>query len=84
MTDTPQPAPNPGSDITVRFAMGVAMIAVAVLVTMVGGWAFRILAFAAAALMLVEWADIHKVQRLWAVAGAVLAAAVLLGAAELG
>lgn len=82
MTDTPQPAPNPGSDITVRFAMGVAMIAVAVLVTMVGGWAFRILAFAAAALMLVEWADIHKVQRLWAVAGAVLAAAVLLGAAE--
>ena len=47
MTDTPQPAPNPGSDITVRFAMGVAMIAVAVLVTMVGGWAFRILAFAA-------------------------------------
>ena len=82
MTDTPQPAPNPGSDITVRFAMGVAMIAVALLVTMVGGWAFRILALVAAGLMLVEWADIHKVRRLWALTGAVLAAAVLLGAAE--
>jgi phosphatidate cytidylyltransferase len=85
MTDTSQPeapAPKTGSDITVRFAMGVAMIAVAVLVTIVGGWAFRIFALAAAALMLVEWADLHKVPRLWAWVGGVLAAGVLLGAME--
>jgi phosphatidate cytidylyltransferase len=85
MTETPQPgapAPKTGSDITVRFAAGIAMIAVAVLVTIVGGWAFRFFALAAAALMLVEWADMHKVPRLWAYAGGVLAAGVLLGAAE--
>ncbi|HYD11820.1 MAG TPA: phosphatidate cytidylyltransferase [Allosphingosinicella sp.] len=83
MTDTPQKQPGqPDSDITIRFAMGVAMIAVALLVTIAGGWAFRVFALVAAGLMLVEWADIHKVQRLWAYAGAVLAAAILLGAAE--
>jgi phosphatidate cytidylyltransferase len=32
--------------------------------------------------MLVEWADMHKVARLWAWAGAALAAGVLLGGAE--
>jgi phosphatidate cytidylyltransferase len=85
MTEPPQPdapAPKSGSDLTVRFAMGVAMIAVALVVTILGGWAFRIFALVLAGLMLVEWADMHKVQRLWAFAGAVLAAAVLLGAAE--
>lgn len=90
MTDAPQPepqapdpsAPKPGSDLTVRFASGVAMIAVAVLVTIMGGWAFRGLVLLAAALMLVEWAGMHKVPRLWAYVGAALAAGVLLGAAE--
>jgi phosphatidate cytidylyltransferase len=85
MTDAPEPeapAPKSGSDLTVRFASGVAMIAVAVLVTIVGGWAFRVLALLAAALMLVEWAGMHKVPRHWAYAGAALAAGVLLGAAE--
>jgi phosphatidate cytidylyltransferase len=85
MSETSQPgapAPKAGSDLTVRFAMGVAMIAVAVLVTIVGGWAFRGFVLAAAALMLVEWAAIRKVPRLWAYVGAVLAAGVLLGAAE--
>ena len=85
MTDLPEPNPpvsKSGSDLTVRFAAGVAMIAVAVLVTIIGGWAFRGFAFLAAALMLVEWADMHKVARLWAWVGAALAAAVLFGAAE--
>ncbi len=84
MSDAPQPQPTPdaGSDLTVRFAMGVAMIAVAVLVAIVGGWAFRVFALAAAALMLVEWADLHKVPWFWAWVGAALAAGVLLGAAE--
>jgi phosphatidate cytidylyltransferase len=85
MTETPQPdAPKAraGSDLTVRFAAGVAMIAVAVLVTIAGGWAFRAFVFAAAAAMLLEWADMHKVPRLWALVGAVLAGGVLLGAME--
>ena len=78
MTDPRKPA----SDLTVRFAMGVAMIAVAVLVTIAGGWLFRAFAWALAAVMLIEWADMRKVPRLWAWLGAALAAAVLLGAAE--
>lgn len=85
MTETPQPAapaPKAGSDLTVRFAMGVAMIAVAVLVTIAGGWFFRAFALAAAAAMLIEWADIHKVPRLSAWLGAALAGLILLGAAE--
>jgi phosphatidate cytidylyltransferase len=86
MTDAtppgPQPAAKSGSDLTVRFAAGIAMIAVALLVTILGGWAFRVFVLAAAAAMLVEWADMHKVPRLWALVGAVLAAGVLLGAAE--
>jgi phosphatidate cytidylyltransferase len=85
MTDTPEPgapAPKAGSDLTVRFASGVAMIAVAVLVTIMGGWAFRGFVLLAVAAMLVEWADMRKVPRLWAYVGTALAAAVLLGAAE--
>jgi phosphatidate cytidylyltransferase len=78
----PQPAARSGSDLTVRFAAGIAMIAVAVLVTLAGGWAFRVFALVLAGLMLVEWADMHKVPRLWAWIGGALAAGVLLGAAE--
>jgi phosphatidate cytidylyltransferase len=58
------------------------MIGVAVLVTIMGGWWFRVFVLLAAGLMLVEWADMHKVSRLWAYVGAALAAAVLLGGAE--
>lgn len=90
MTDSPQPetpqsetsGPKPGSDLTVRFAAGVAMIAVAVLVTIAGGWYFRAFALLLAAIMLVEWVDMHKVPRLWAWISAALAGGVLLGAAE--
>jgi phosphatidate cytidylyltransferase len=82
VTDAPRTPPAPGSDLTTRFAMGVAMIAVASLVTWFGGWPFRALALVAAAIMLVEWADMHKVPRLWAWIGGLLAAAILLGAAE--
>lgn len=80
MTDAPKP--RSGSDLTVRFASGVAMIAVAVLVTIAGGWYFRAFALLLTVLMLVEWTDMHKVPRLWAWVGAGLAAAVLLGGAE--
>jgi len=82
VTGSPQTPPAPGSDVTTRFAMGVAMIAVASLVTWFGGWPFRALTAIAAAIMLVEWADMHKVPRLWAWVGGLLAAAILLGAAE--
>ena len=43
MTDAPQPPAAPQSDLTTRFAMGVAMIAVACLVTWFGGWPVRAL-----------------------------------------
>ena len=75
-------AAPPRSDLPTRFAAGVLMIAVAVAATAMGGWWFRALAALAAAVMLVEWADIHKVQRLWAWTGAVLLAALLLAASE--
>lgn len=82
MTDSSQPPAAPQSDLTTRFAMGVAMIAVASLVTWFGGWPFRVLAVIAAAIMIVEWADMHKVPRLWAWVGAALLAAILLGGIE--
>jgi phosphatidate cytidylyltransferase len=82
VTEAPPSQPSAGSDLPTRFAMGVAMIAVASLVTWFGGWPFRVLVAIAAAIMLVEWADMHKVPRPWAWFGGVLAAAVLLGAAE--
>jgi len=70
------------SDLPTRFAAGVAMIAVAILATYAGGWWFRALVGAAAAVMLIEWADMHRVARIWAYAGALLLVAVLLGGAE--
>jgi phosphatidate cytidylyltransferase len=82
MTDAPLPPAAPQSDLTTRFAMAVAMIAVACLVTWFGGWPFRVLTLIAAAIMLVEWADMHNVPRLWAWIGGGLAATILLGAAE--
>ena len=78
MSETRAPAPR--SDLPTRFAAGVVMIAVAVAATALGGWWFRGLAAAAAAIMLVEWADMHKVPRLWGWTGAILLAALLLGA----
>lgn len=55
-----------GSDLTTRFAAGVAMIAVAGAAIWFGGWPFRFLVAAAAAVMMVEWCDMHRIQRSWA------------------
>lgn len=74
--------PIPPSDLPMRFAMGVLMVGVALAATLLGGWPFRILVAAAAALMLIEWSDMHQVARRWAYAGAALTAATLLGAIE--
>jgi phosphatidate cytidylyltransferase len=70
------------SDLPARFAMGVLMIGVAIAVTMLGGWPFRALAAAAAAVMLVEWGDMHKVSRLWSYVGAGLLGLLLLAGTE--
>ncbi len=80
MSDAEDPVRK--SDLPARFAAGVVMIAMAILATYFGGWWFRALAVAAAAIMLVEWSDIHGVGRVWAYSGAALLVAVLLGGAE--
>lgn len=71
------------SDLATRFAMGVVMIAVAAVATYLGGWPFRLFVLAAAAVMLIEWADMHRVPRLWAYLGIVLLALALLAAMEI-
>jgi phosphatidate cytidylyltransferase len=72
----------PASDLTTRFAAAVVMIAVASLAIWFGGWPFRLLVAAAAAIMLLEWTDMHGIGRRWAYAGIALLAAVMLGMAE--
>lgn len=62
-------APAVKSDLPVRAAAGVVMIAVAVAAIYFGGWPFRILVGLAAALMLIEWCDMHKLRRTWPLVG---------------
>lgn len=62
-------APTSKSDLPVRAAAAVAMIAVAVAAIYFGGWPFRILVGVAAGLMLVEWCDMHRMRRLWPLVG---------------
>ena len=56
-------APIARSDLTTRFVAGVVMIAVALIAIFVGGWLFRLLVAAGAAVMLIEWGDMHRVRR---------------------
>ncbi|HEX8573388.1 MAG TPA: phosphatidate cytidylyltransferase [Allosphingosinicella sp.] len=65
----------PGSDLLTRFTMGVVMIAVACVAIYLGGWPFRLLAAAAAAAMMLEWGDMHRVRRGWTWLGMALLAA---------
>lgn len=58
------------ADLTTRFAVAVVMIAIACVAIYLGGWPFRVLAGLAAALMLLEWSDMHRIKRLWAGVGA--------------
>jgi phosphatidate cytidylyltransferase len=80
MTDSPAPPPN--SDLSTRFAAGIAMAAVACLAIWFGGWPFRLLAAAAAVVMMIEWVAIHKAPRHWAIVGGILLVALLLGVIE--
>jgi phosphatidate cytidylyltransferase len=75
-------AQSAAADLTTRFAAGVVMIAVAVLATWWGGWPFRILVAAAAAIMMVEWGDIHRVARGWSYVAAAMLGLFLLGGSE--
>ena len=65
-------------DLTTRFAAGVAMIAIACAAIYIGGWPFRLLVAAAAAIMLLEWGDMHKVGRIWTYVAIALLTAGLL------
>ena len=84
-------AQNSASDLGSRFAIGVVLVAVAIFAIsspgyvheVWGQWLFRAVVLAGASVMLLEWADMHKVPRRWGWAGAVLLAVLLLGIAEL-
>lgn len=81
MTDTPKPSAS--SDLPTRVVMAVVMIAVAGAAIYYGGWPFRLLVVAGAAVMLLEWADMHRVSRRWGYIGAGLLVANLLVLPEL-
>jgi phosphatidate cytidylyltransferase len=73
---------KPASDLPTRFAAAVVMIAVASLAIWFGGWLLRLLVLAGAAVMLFEWAAMHRVSRMWAWTGSALLAFVLLGVTQ--
>lgn len=75
--------PIPQSDLPTRFVMGVVMVAVACVAIYVGGWLFRLLVLAGAAVMLVEWADMHRVRRFWAYLGVAMLAGLILALMEM-
>lgn len=81
MSDAEDPIPR--SDLPTRFAAAVAMVAVALLAIYFGGWLLRLLVLAGAALMLIEWGDMHKVPRTPLYIGIALLALNLLAATEL-
>jgi phosphatidate cytidylyltransferase len=62
----------PQSDLLTRFAAGVVMIAVACVAIYLGGWPFRLLVGAGAAVMMLEWGDMHRVPRPWTWLGVAL------------
>lgn len=70
------------SDLLTRFAAGVVMIAVACTAIYIGGWLFRLLVAAGAAVMILEWGDMHRLKRGWSYFALGLLVVVLLGAAQ--
>ncbi|WP_106639336.1 phosphatidate cytidylyltransferase [Allosphingosinicella vermicomposti] len=75
MTDK---AAKPASDLPVRAAAGIVMIAVAVAAVYFGGWPFRILVALAAAVMIAEWSEMHRIARHWSRAASLGVGAFLL------
>ena len=80
MSDAEDPIPR--SDLSVRFAAGVVMVAVASLAIYFGGWPFRLLVLIGAVVTLAEWAEMHRIPRLWTWLGGLFLALILLGAIE--
>jgi phosphatidate cytidylyltransferase len=80
MSDKAPAAPQ--SDLLTRFAAGVVMIAVACVAIYVGGWLFRLLVAAGAAVMILEWGDMHRLKRGYSYFALGLLVLVLMGAAE--
>lgn len=70
------------SDLPTRFAAAVVMIAVTCAAIYIGGWVFRLLVAAGAAVMLVEWGDMHRTRRPWSYAGAGLLVFLLLAVTQ--
>jgi phosphatidate cytidylyltransferase len=78
MTETP-PAARTADELLTRVTAGIVMAAIACAAAYYGSWPLRALVSAAAIAMLVEWCDMHRVSRRWAIAGGLLLAAILLG-----
>jgi phosphatidate cytidylyltransferase len=76
------PADKKNADLPTRFVAAVVMIVVACAAIYIGGWVFRLLVAAGAALMLVEWGDMHRTSRTRSYAGAGILAVLLLAAAQ--
>jgi len=76
------PAAKKTSDLPTRFVAAVAMIAIACAAIYVGGWVFRLLVAAGAALMLIEWGDMHRTGRTRSYAGAAILAVALLAVTQ--
>jgi phosphatidate cytidylyltransferase len=76
-------APAPAqSDLLTRFAASVVMIAVACVAIFVGGWLFRLLVAAGAAVMILEWGDMHRLKRGYSYFALGLLVVTLLAAAQ--
>jgi phosphatidate cytidylyltransferase len=73
------PDPKKNADLPTRFAAGIVMIAVAGAAVYFSGWPFRLLGAVAAALMIVEWADMHRVPRMWRWTAVVMMVVPLIG-----
>jgi phosphatidate cytidylyltransferase len=76
------PASAQNSDLPARFTAAIVMVAVAVAAIYFGGWPFRLLAAAAAAVMIAEWAGMYGLGKAWRWIGGIALAVVLLGAAQ--
>jgi phosphatidate cytidylyltransferase len=81
MSEMPPPA-RAADELITRITAGIVMAAIACAAAYYGSWPLRVLVAAAAIAMLVEWCDMHKVSRRWAMAGGLLLAALLLGGTQ--
>ena len=75
-------APARASDLPTRLVAGLVMAGAACLIVWFGGWPLRILILAGAAVMLVEWGDMHRVARAWSWLGGTLLAVLLIGVGQ--